>query len=735
MHGGSGVVRAAYAAAILAIGLCGVPRDVAAEDAIATLHTFAENPKTPLGRLLELPDGRFIGTAAQGGAFGRGAILQYVRNAAGTLDATTLHSFNGVDGDYPTEGGLIVGVDGHFYGSTCNGGPTRRGTLFRFTATGQLTVLYTFQGTEGSCPSDALVQASDGNFYGTANGTIFRLTPGGMFTTLKLSWPSGSPINGSGLRFNPGDGHLYGLAVDDSTTPSSTVFRMDLEGTITVVHRFIQSGFRHAGSMLLDPDGSFYGIAATDNFSQTVLFQLTTAGVFTTLHAQLPKAAAGLVRRSDGTFYFKVQNQPDIFGGQGELYRVRPGTPVVRLRTFSFWDGSSPNHLIVSNDGAIYGATNEGGPSRRGVVFRLSGADTFSLQHTFGDITPLLPLSGLVEGSDGALYGTSCAGGIYNAGTIFRVAPAGALSVLHSFAYWDGVCPAAALISGADGALYGTATSSGLLGGGTLFRVTTAGAFRVLHFFTGPTWQAPNGATPFGPLFQAGDGSLFGTTLLGGDEVRGTVFRLSASGSFTRLHSFDVESSGDGALPASPLVRGPDGAIYGTTYSGGVNGQGTLFKIDGTGYSHVASFSPFSWGPIGQLQLVAGNFYGTARARNASANGWGSVFRITPTGVLTELHAFAGGDDGSHPLGGITQGPDGALFGTTYTGGPHDVGTIFRITLDGSFSQVHAFGGIDGANPFGALLRHSSGALYGTTFLGGPGGCGTVFVLTRAAAE
>ncbi len=284
--------------------------------------------------------------------------------------------------------------------------------------------------------------------------------------------------------------------------------------------------------------------------------------------------------------------------------------------------------------------------------------------------------NGLVRGGDGRLYGTTQYGGANAFGTVFVVDTNGQPVELYSFTgAGDGAYPHAALIQGADGSFYGTTAAGGTNGNGTVFRMTPNGTVSGVYSFTGGN----DGASPYAPLVQATDGSLWGVTYFGGAYGYGTVFKVSTNGVFNVLHPFT--GGADGAFAGAALVQGADGNFYGVTLYGGTNDSGT-------------------------------------------------VFRITTNGVLTTLHAFAGGSDGATPYGSLLQLADGNLYGTTVYGGDYDGGTVFRITLGGTVTILAWFNGYNGANPQSALVQGSDGALYGTTLNGGVNGNGTIFRVT-----
>jgi uncharacterized repeat protein (TIGR03803 family) len=357
--------------------------------------------------------------------------------------------------------------------------------------------------------------------------------------------------------------------------------------------------------------------------------------------------------------------------------------------------------------------------------------------------------TGLIQGSDGNFYGTTANGGRYGAGTFFKVTLAGVETVLYSFVggTGDGANPEG-VIQGSDGNFYGS-TSGGGTGGcqfgcGAAFKITPDGAESVLYFFTG----AADGGDPNG-LIQGSDGNFYGTAAYGGVTSGqcgpggcGVAFRLTPAGVESVLHSF-AGGSADGAVAAS-LIQGTDGNFYGVTAYGGQSNDGTVFKVTAAGAETVLhSFAGGSDGAIPQTPLTQGtdgSFYGTTPVGGTSSNG--VVFRITPAGVETVLHAFAGGTaDGAQPYTGVVQGSDGNFYGTTSAGGdatcPGGCGIVFKMTPAGAESALYLFtAGANSQPPQpSSLLQGSDGNFYGTTSDGGQFGLGTLFKLTPAGVE
>lgn len=383
------------------------------------------------------------------------------------------------DGSAPDA--LIQGSDGNFYGTTTDGGQYDRGTVFSITLEGEETVLYSFAGgaTDGARPQ-GLVEGSDGAFYGTTSD-------GGTGTCARPQ-----PTGGSGV----------------SESACGTVFRVTSEGKESVLYFFTGAGDggEPNGGIVQGSDGSLYGTAAT--------------------------------------------------GG---------------------------------NTSAECGAVG------CGVVFRVTLTGKESVLHEFaaGSTDGAVPTS-LTQGIDGALYGTTQLGGRSNRGTVFQINSVGSEAVLYSFRGGaDGMNPAAALVMGSDGAFYGTTPFGGgstnpacANGCGTVYRITTAGVETVLYSFGGGTG---NGANPYASLIEGSDGNFYGTTEAGGSENCsggcGSVFKITPQGIETPVYLFALAI--DGISPSSGLIQGSTGDYYGVTESGGTFDGGTIFDVSQAGMETV----------------------------------------------------------------------------------------------------------------------------------------------------
>jgi uncharacterized repeat protein (TIGR03803 family) len=327
----------------------------------------------------------------------------------------------------------------------------------------------------------------------------------------------------------------------------------------------------------------------------------------------------------------------------------------------------------------------------------------------------------------------------------------------------NGSAPASVfLIQGLDGNLYGTTYAGGAnclsFGGcGTVFKVTPSGQLTTLYSFCQHLVNdaCTDGAYPYAGLIQGTDGNFYGTTFVGGEGGYGgvgTVFKITPTGVLTTIYSFCSQTNcTDGSYPRAGLVQGTDGIFYGTTSEGGTNGQpngwGTIFEVSSTGtlktlynFCSQANCADGTDPSGGLVQGPDGNFYGTTREGGGYPVGVGTVFQITPQGVLTTLHVFTGEPpiyDGANPYAGLFQGTNGNFYGTTIGGGVFGFGTVFDITPEGTLVTIHSFDDTDGSSPFAGVAEGTTGNFYGATTAGGAdttgcdsNGCGTVFMIT-----
>jgi uncharacterized repeat protein (TIGR03803 family) len=368
-------------------------------------------------------------------------------------------------------------------------------------ASAAVGTFHSFTGPEGETPAAALVQGTDGFLYGVAahggdfavlppdgGGTIFRTDGSGNITTLHAFDGLEGAVPTGILQGR--DGAFYGTTtyggapgISSLTPGNGTIFRLDANGVLTVLFVFPggERGFR-PGPLMQGRDGALYGTAIGGQ----------------TLYARLP----------------------------GVVYRFDPSTGEYRiLHTFVISDGRDPTgKLFEAADGFFYGTTNEGGPWNSGVVYKVNAAGGFAVVHAFDVDEGANPKAGVFQASDGFFYGTLESAGY--GGEVFRMDAAGNVEAVFEFGPYstDGWRPVTNPIEGADGYLYGTTPRGGTSASGSygvVYRLSKAGSLTVLHSFSGA-----DGIQPWAAPVQARDGSLYGSTIVGGEYGLGTLFKL-----------------------------------------------------------------------------------------------------------------------------------------------------------------------------------------------------------------
>jgi uncharacterized repeat protein (TIGR03803 family) len=700
----------------------------------ATLYSFDEtNGAFPTAGLTEDSDGNFYGVAAQGGAYSSGTLFEIT--PAGLL--TNLYSFTGgTDGGNP-DGTLVQGADGNFYGTTAQGGAYGDGTVFVVSPGGTLTTLVQFNGYDGANPQAALALGSDGYFYGTTqnggaggNGVIFRF---GITATPHItSQPANQSVfTGANVQFNVAvlgaTPFLYHWQkdetnlVDGGNVSGSTNRILNLASVTTndignysvLVSNSLGSATSSLAFLMVTSSPPFIVTQPTNETvaaGSTAILTVSALGNLPLLyqwqmdHTNLANGGSvsgsatstltitNLTTANNGTYSVIISNTlGSVISSNVTLTVVAGTTPGTALATLHWFgsntgDGQTPNGLMQANDGDLYGTTQSGGisgSSGYGTIFKITTNGLFTTLVPFTEASYTLgdrPLAALVEDTNGNFYGTTELGGTNLVGNIFQLTPGNTLTNLYSFTGGDdGSNPSVPLVLGTDGNLYGSTPTGGNFGHGNIFQMTPAGTFTNLYSFTG----GADGNSPSGGLLPDPHGNFYGLTTYGGTHSEGNIFKMTPDDLVTNLYSFTGGT--DGYWPIGALVFGDDGNLYGATKRntiGAFQFYGTLFTSTTNGTLDTLYKLNYTDGayPFAGLILGSdGNFYGTTYSGAYDQNG--TVFRITPSGALTTLVAFDGFDDGAHPESALVQGVDGALYGTTTSGGPDGQGTIFRVSF------------------------------------------------------
>lgn len=366
------------------------------------------------------------------------------------------------------------------------------------------------------------------------------------------------------------------------------------------------------------------------------------------------------------------------------------------LASFDQSDGAYPKAAVIQGfDGKLYSTTSSGLKSD-GTVFKVSESGTIISLHYFCSQANCpdgnRPTTALVETSGGLFYGTTPAISNIERGTIYKITASGALTTIYHFcaqtACADGKA-GSTLIVGNDGNLYGTTAAGnysgcGTSGCGTVFKITQSGILTTLYAFCEKSTCVDHGYGPNAALAKGSDGNFYGTTVNGGANHLGTIFKITPSGAMTTLYNFcALANCADGASPFGALVQATDGNFYGTTASGGFEGSsfcsgegcGTAFKITPGGElttihdfcsdANCSDGLPSRSSP-NLIQASDGNFYGVSDI---------GIYQLTPEGATTVL------DDSSYEVSNLLQATDGNIYGTLAGGGQYSFGEVFRLSV------------------------------------------------------
>ncbi len=466
------------------------------------------------------------------------ALVLFLASAAAAQTFTALHSFSGPDGNNSGTS-LIQATNGNLYGTTVYGGSSNNGVVFGISPSGTITSVYGFNGTNGSQLFSSVVQGGSGSlfattYFGGANnlGTFFTIQGSTPVALHSFASSDGSPSQGGIIR--AGDGNFYGTTLNGGAYGSGTVYKVTPAGVLTVLHNFTRSG------------------------------------------------------------------------GEG---------------------GNPYEALLEASDGNFYGTTWDGGSFDHGTIFKITPGGTFTTLYQFCLSDPATcpdgynPQGALMQGADGALYGTTTRGGntvcfineYQGCGTIFRIGTTGAFTQLHRFDGSDGAGPTWRLTQGTDGNFYGITyylgpNTSCPNGCGTIYNMTPSGTVTTLYAFCSATACADGYGLGASPI-QDTNGAFYGTTGLGGAYGKGVVYSLDMG-----LGPF-VSPLPKGGTVGTPVT------ILGTNLTGvtSVTFNGTPATITGGSTSEIATTVP-AGATTGNIQVVTSSGTLTSNV----------VFRVIP---------------------------------------------------------------------------------------------------------
>jgi uncharacterized repeat protein (TIGR03803 family) len=773
---------------------------------LSTIYNFTgPDGEGPRAGLIVGNNGSLYGTTVTGGIYGYGSVFEATPSVAqtGTAVAFNYHILGTNGPNSYTAMGLPAGLSlnnstGLISGtaaqtgtftiplSATNDGGTGSGTLTivvlppvvitsATSVSGTTGVPFSYQITGNSNPGSYLATGLPTGLSMSTQTGLISGTPavsGTYGVTIGAANQSGTTTEALSLAVNP-------IPVINSTLieTGSDDFSFSYQvTTINTATSYSESGL--PAGLTLDPNSGIISgtLATTGTFNVTItaINQSGSESATLTIGAVLPPvpsitSASSVTGTDAGTLNYQIvaTENPQSFTATGLPASLTLNTATGLISGTATVSGTYSVPITATNPGGTANATltikllpTPPAPSITSSL-TVTGSDGLALSYqiTASNGPTSFGATGLPAGlglnsATGVISGTPSVTGTFSvpisatnlggAGnatlTINSVLPpAPVITGLQTLVYFTGTSgtapgaqPAGSLLLGSDGNVYGTTQGGGSGSRGTVFKMTPAGALTVLTSFTGTSGTSP-GSNPVAGLLQSG--TLFlGTTEYGGGSNAGTIFDITSSGSLTSIYSFT--GGYDGGNPLTGVVQAPNTNFYTMTYNGEIQyNEGTIFQFNTRGlagpiYDFGAAGQYSGVHPQGPLILGGdGYFYGTTYS-GGTAN-YGTVFKFLPTGAQT-LCSFSPGT-GVYPMGGVVLAGDGNYYGTL-SGSAKGYGSVFQMTPSGSVSVFYAFSGNNGQAPGQApsssLTEGADGNLYGMAEYGGRGGGGAIFRIT-----
>jgi uncharacterized repeat protein (TIGR03803 family) len=562
------------------------------------LTTAAGKGSTPRGKLLMHSNGTIYGTAQLGGLNARGCIFSY---APGTTTDTKLYNFPALPatatGAQPICG-LTQASNGLLYGFAANGGANGFGTIFSFNLTGNVyTKLFDFATATGRSPLAEFVQAPNSVLYAAASaggansaGVIFSWNIGTATYTDLVDLDNAGGYSPFSRMIVGSSGLLYGTTSAGGPNDAGAIYSFNTTtNAYSPVYFMDSNGFSDTwGGVIEDPAGTLVCMASDGgDGSEGALFKyvlstFTATQLVPFSFSNGANPTGRLLKASNGLFYGLTSSGGNNSGGI--LFSIDPATGTFTLRQhFSTAIGTVPLGALTEVSGKLYGVCSSGGSTDGGTLFEYTIASNTLVSKVEFSLTAAgtIPQNGLFKASNGKLYGSTSASAVNGQGAFFEYTPgATVVTKRRDFSLADGSQPLGDVMQASNGLLYGTTSANGSFGKGTIFSYnTTSNTFTTLYHFNGL-----EGGTPGGDLLQASNGKLYGVFKEEGLGSSGGLFSWTITpGTYTEEYDFNVPpTTTEGKLPDCSLVQGSDGLLYGTTYQGGANDLGLIFRFSPT---------------------------------------------------------------------------------------------------------------------------------------------------------
>ncbi|MBS4028044.1 MAG: hypothetical protein KGZ58_05330, partial [Ignavibacteriales bacterium] len=704
------------------------------------------------------------GMTRNGGASDAGTI--FAMNTGDTVFNYS-HSFPYIDGRNPYYNGVYAASNGKLYGTTPQGGRFERGTLYEYDpATNTYSTKHVFgyyiSGSEGGDPYGTPVQASNGKLYGTTFYNVNNYL-GGIYeydittdTYSFVHYNQNATNDGanSAMSLTPAsNGKLYGVTYYGGVNSGGVIFEFDpATYAYTKIYDFdsANGSFPHV-SLTQASNGKLYGITGsggTNNEGGIFQFDISTL-TYTKIFdfdSITPGVRGKLIPASNGKLYgvfdYGFSNNTYQYLSYGSIFEINPATNVfTTIYNFSDSTGWQPyNSVIQASNGKLYGTVSQGGPNdNNAFIFEYNlSTNTFTNIYNidYENSSPILSV--FAQTSNGKFYGTTDGNYPANYGTLMEFDLSSNIysTEIEFGAAKEGAFPYGSLVQAWNTKLYGMTHSSGYSGYGVIFEVDPFTNTLTKKY----NFDYDNGGYPYGTMALANNGKLYGMTNGGGEDGSGVIFEYDPySNTYSKMHDFYEDNSGNGSEPQGGLLQASNGLLYGMTERGGANGAGIIFSMDITTntFTKLHDFGTDGANPYGTLiQASNGKLYGVTNqtsggggggggeGKNLSGNGVLFAFDIS-TNTYSKLHDFVYSTEGGNPYGSLMFARNGKLYGLNYGGGNSGYGTLYEFDITTNTLTVkYSFTGYeDGAYPYGSLMQAKNGKLYGfTNDYGGSGG-------------
>ncbi|HQQ93600.1 MAG TPA: T9SS type A sorting domain-containing protein [Bacteroidia bacterium] len=648
-------------------------------------------------KLVQASNGKLYGTTNIGGSANLGVLFEYDPS---TGNYSKLVDFLGTSNGANPQTSLLLASNGKLYGTTRLGGANNLGSIFEYNiGTSTFTKLFDMVSGTGSQPHAALVEASNGKLYGVNRlgglnslGTLFEYNISTNTYTALYHFSSATGANPYAALIQASNGKLYGSANAGGTTNEGALYEFDISTStysMLVSCTATLTGSAPYSSLYQASNGKLYGtMSGGGSNSGGVIYELdpttyTYAVVYNMVPATGQFPTGSLIQASNGKLY--GMNRTGGANALGSLYEFNPsGYTYTKLVDFSTANGSLPlGAVIQATNGLLYGVTTQAGNSNVGTLFEYNISTSSYLKKIDFNNAPNggAPLGSLLQAANDKLYGTTSLGGSANLGTIFQYdMSTSTYSKVVDMSAAGGSLPNGSLIQAPNGKLYGLARTGGASGAGAIFEFD----YSTNTYTKKIDMTNLGGNSPYGALCLASNGKMYGLANAGGSSNLGSLFEYDYSLN-TYTKRVDLTAA-NGSNPFGSLIQASNGKLYGMTRNGGANAMGVLFEYNPATNTYTKLVDMSSGGGSQSqstlIQASNGKLYGLTQT--GGANGVGALFEYDlVTSTYTKLYDFSAAN-GQSPFGALRQASNGKLYGLTQSGGANNLGVIFEFDISSS---------------------------------------------------